>query len=189
MNICVYCSSSAALSREYFDSAAELGTLMARNNHTLVYGGASVGLMGEIARAVRAGNGKIISVMPEAIRSAGVTFEEADEVIYTADLRGRKAVMEERSDAFIALPGGFGTLEELLEVITLKQLKLHDRPIVLINTGGFFNHLLALFETIYEGRFARAAYRGLYAIAAGAAEALDFIERYRPVELEDKWFR
>jgi cytokinin riboside 5'-monophosphate phosphoribohydrolase len=189
MNICVYCSSSAAVPRKYFESAAELGTLMARRNHALVYGGASVGLMGEIAGAVRAGSGSIISVMPEAIRNAGVTFEEADEIIYTAGLRERKAVMEERSDAFIALPGGFGTLEELMEIITLKQLKIHDRPVVLINTGGFYNHLLALFEKIYSDKFAKAIYRDLYQIAPGATEALDFIETYRPVELGDKWFR
>jgi cytokinin riboside 5'-monophosphate phosphoribohydrolase len=189
MNICVYCSSSAAVAPEYFESAAHLGTLMARNNHTLVYGGASVGLMGEIARAVRAGSGRIISVMPEAIRNAGVTFEGADEIIYTAGLRERKAAMEERSDAFIALPGGFGTLEEILEIITLKQLKIHDKPVVLINTGGFYNQLLALFETIYDGRFAKDIYRDLYRTTAEAVEALDFIETYRPVELGDKWFR
>jgi cytokinin riboside 5'-monophosphate phosphoribohydrolase len=189
MNICVYCSSSAAVAAEYFLSAADLGARMAGNNHTLVYGGASVGLMGAVARAVRDANGRIISVMPEAIRNAGVTFEEADEILYTADLRNRKAAMEQRAEAFIALPGGFGTLEELLEVITLKQLRLHNKPVVLINTLGFYDRLLALFETMYEGMFAKDVYRALYKTAADAAEAIEYVETYRPVELGDKWFR
>ncbi len=189
MNICVYCSSSDAVAPVHFETAAALGGLMARRNHALVYGGASVGLMGAVARAVHAGGGSIISVMPEAVRNAGITFEEAGEIIYTGTLRERKAVMEERADAFIALPGGFGTLEEVLEIITLKQLKLNTRPVVFVNTNGFYDPLIDMFETMYEGKFAKSVYRGLYATADGPVGALDYIEKYRPVELESKWFR
>lgn len=188
MNICVYCSSSDAVSPVYFETASGLGRLIARNNHVLVYGGASVGLMGELARAAHAGGGAVISVMPEAVRNAGITFEEAGEIVYTDTLRERKAVMEERADAFIALPGGFGTLEEVLEILTLKQLKLHAKPVAFINTNGFYDPLLDMFEAIYAGKFAKSVFRGLYAIADDAVGALDYIENYRPVELESKWF-
>jgi len=189
MNICVYCSSSDAVAPVYFMTAAELGRLMALGSHALVYGGASVGLMGEIARAVRAGGGNVISVMPEAVRNAGITFEDAGEILYTDTLRERKALMEERADAFIALPGGFGTLGEVLEILTLKQLKLHAKPVVFINTGGFYDPLLDMFEKMYAEKFAKSLFRGLYAIADDAAGALDYIGKYRPVELESKWYR
>lgn len=189
MNICVYCSSSDAVPPAFFEAAAELGCLMARRGHSLVYGGASVGLMGEVARAARANGGKVVSVMPEVVRKAGVTFEEADEIIYTGTLRERKAVMEGRSDAFIALPGGFGTLEEAIEILSLKQLGLHAMPVAFINTCGFYGPLIDLFERMYADRFAKIAFRMLYAITDGAAGALDYIENYRPVELESKLFR
>jgi len=97
--------------------------------------------------------------------------------------------MEERADAFIALPGGFGTLEEVLEILTLKQLKLHAKPVVFINTGGFYDPLLDMFEKMYAEKFAKSLFRGLYAIADDAAGALDYIGKYRPVELESKWYR
>jgi cytokinin riboside 5'-monophosphate phosphoribohydrolase len=189
MNICVYCSSSDAVAPVYVETAAGLGTLMARRSHALVYGGASVGLMGAVARAVRAGGGSVVSVMPEAVRNAGITFEDADEIIYTGTLRERKAVMEERADSFIALPGGFGTLEETIEILTLKQLKLHAKPIAFINTNGFYDPLIVLFEKMYAEKFAKGVSRGLYAITDGAAGALDYIESYRPAEIESKWFR
>lgn len=189
MNICVYCSSSDAVAPAFFEAAAELGRLMAQRGHALVYGGASVGLMGEVARAVRADGGRVISVMPEVVRKADIAFEEADEIIYTGTLRERKAVMEGRSDAFIALPGGFGTLEEAIEILSLKQLGLHAMPVAFINTSGFYGPLIDLFERMYADRFAKSVFRALYAITDGAAAALDYIENYRPVELESKLFR
>ncbi len=186
-SICVYCSSSDAVEPHYFDAARSLGEQVAARGHSLVYGGADVGLMGALARSARQGGARVIGVIPEAIHEKGIAAKEIDELIVTPDLRSRKQAMEERADAFIALPGGFGTLEELLEVVTLRQLQLHAKPIVLLNVDGFYDPLLALFEQLYRGRFAKDAHRRTYAVAAHPAEALDLAEQATP-PLPAKWF-
>ena len=185
--ICVYSSSSNAVSPAYHQAAHELGALIAQHGHTLLYGGSTAGLMGELARAVHAQRGKVIGVIPESIRARGVAYDLADELLITEDLRQRKAVMETRSDAFIALPGGFGTLEEVSEVLTLKQLELHTKPIVLINTLGFYDRLLALYDHFYAEHFAKEQHRVLYYVAPDAACAIEHIETYRPPSVESKW--
>ncbi|MCL4504673.1 MAG: TIGR00730 family Rossman fold protein [Chloroflexi bacterium] len=186
-SICVYSSSSNAIPQAYYQTAAELGALIAQHNHILVYGGSNVGLMGELARAVHQQRGKVVGVIPESIRARGVAYEQADELIVTRDLRSRKAVMETRSDAFIALPGGFGTLEEVIEVLTLKQLQAHDKPIVFLNQLGFYVRLFDLFEQFYAQQFTKSQYRQLYYDAPDAASALAYIESYQPTLLESKW--
>jgi uncharacterized protein (TIGR00730 family) len=186
--ICVFCSSSDAVAPTFFETATELGTLIAGRNYTLVYGGVRVGLMGALARAVHQNGGRVIGVIPGSIRDKGITYETADELVVTRDLRERKAVMEARSDAFVGLPGGFGTLEEILEILTLKQLGLHAKPVVLVNTLGFYDHLVRFFEHIYRERFARPDYRQLYHIAPEAAGVFSYLETYRPVQLQSKWF-
>ena len=186
--ICVFSSSSDAVAPAYFKAACDLGLLIAQHGHTLVYGGSNVGLMGELARAVHTQQGKVIGVIPESIRARGVAYDLADELLVTADLRERKAVMEARSDAFIALPGGFGTLEEVSEVLTLKQLQLHVKPIVLVNTLGFYDRLLALYDHFYTEHFAKEQYRKLYYVAPDVDSALEHIETYQPPHLESKWF-
>jgi uncharacterized protein (TIGR00730 family) len=188
LTICVFSSSSDAVAPAYFKAASELGQRMAEHGHTLVYGGSNTGLMGELARGVHAGKGKVIGVIPESIRARGVAYDLADEMIVTADLRARKAVMENRSDAFIALPGGFGTLEEVSEVLTLKQLQLHVKPVVLVNTLGFYDKLLALYDHFYAEHFAKEQYRKLYYVAPDVASAIEHIETYQPPHLESKWF-
>jgi uncharacterized protein (TIGR00730 family) len=188
LTICVFSSSSDAVAPAYFKAASELGQRMAEHGHTLVYGGSNTGLMGELARGVHAGKGTVIGVIPESIRARGVAYDLADEMIVTADLRARKAVMENRSDAFIALPGGFGTLEEVSEVLTLKQLQLHVKPVVLVNTLGFYDKLLALYDHFYAEHFAKEQYRKLYYVAPDVASAIEHIETYQPPHLESKWF-
>jgi hypothetical protein len=187
-SICVFCASSDAVDACYFDAAAELGAEIARRNYNLVYGGTSVGLMRAVAHAVHAGGGHVIGIIPEAIRDMGIAYETADELIVTRTMGERKAKMHERSQAFVVLPGGFGTLEEFFEVLTLRQLKYHDKPIVLLNVNAFFNPLLELFEHLYAGRFARAEHHSLYHVASTAAGALEYLEAYRPVAHADKWF-
>ena len=155
---------------------------------SLVYGGGRVGLMGVLARAVHAHGGKVVGVIPDFLRAKEVAYEEADELIVTRDLRERKAIMESRSDAFVALPGGFGTLEEILEILTLKQLATHAKPVVFLNAQGFFDPLLALFEQLYREQFAKEETRAHYHVASAAHEALDHIERYQPPEPVAKWF-
>ncbi len=186
--ICVYCSSSEALEPSYYQAAQELGILMARQNCTLVYGGGKIGLMGALARAIHEHGGKIIGVIPQALKEKELAYEACDELIVTKDLRDRKAIMETRADAFVALPGGFGTLEEVFEILTLKQLQFHLKPIVLMNTNGFFDHFVRLCEHIYQERFAKPDSRQLYHITPNTAGIFSYLNTYQPPQLQSKWF-
>lgn len=185
-NICVYCSSSDALDPGFYAAAEALGAAIARQGHALIYGGGKTGLMGAVARAVQAGGGTVIGVIPEALLAH--VYSPADEIITTRDMRERKAVMEMRADAFVGMPGGFGTLEEVLEVLTLKQLRFHDKPIVLMNTLGYYDHLVKLFEHIFEQRFAKTDNRQLYHVSPDANGVLAYIDSYQPPEMPAKWF-
>jgi len=186
--ICVYCSSSEALAPSYFAAATEFGALLAQRKYTLVYGGGRIGLMGAVARAVHQHGGKVIGVIPQSLQDKEVGYNGADELVITKDLRDRKAIMEARADAFVALPGGFGTLEELLEVLTLKQLQFHTKPIILVNTNHFYDHFIQLCEHIYAERFAKPDSRRLYHLAPDPASVFSHLETYAPPQLESKWF-
>ena len=144
--ICVYCASSDAVDAAYGEAAEALGHLMGDRGDTLVYGGGTIGLMGILARATQSRGGHVVGVIPESLRTKELAYEEADELVVTPDLRTRKHEMDVRADAFIALPGGFGTLEEVVEVLTLKQLHLHDKAIVFLNTDEFWTPLFELFD-------------------------------------------
>lgn len=189
MNICVFSSSSNAIHDVYFHEAEKLGKLIATERHTLINGGANVGLMEAVTIAASKAGAKTIGIIPERLISRSLASENSHEVVVTSDMQDRKARMRDISDAFIALPGGFGTLEEILEVITLRQLSYHTKPIVFINTNGFFNNLFKQFEVSYNEMFAKEIYRELYFIAKNAEEALKFISEYTPVELDNKWFK
>lgn len=185
--VCVYAASSESLAPHFFAAAEELGSSLAARGLTLVYGGGKVGLMGACARAVHAGGGRVVGVIPAYLRTVELAYEGADELIETTDLRERKATMEARADAFIALPGGFGTLEETLEVLTLKQLRQHAKPIVFLNTAGFFDPLLEMFNRLYAGRFTRPENAGLYHVAATPHDALAHLASYEPRPLTGQW--
>jgi len=185
--VCVYCSSSNAVDECYFDAARELGVGIAERGHSLVYGGASVGLMHAVAQSALHAGARVTGVIPETIHERGLAADGLHELVVTPDLRTRKHVMDERADAFIALPGGFGTLEELLEALTLRQLRVHQKPVVLLNVGGFYDPLTALFESLYQGNFARDEHRHAYLVAQTASEALDQVVE-PPKQLTDKWF-
>ena len=186
-DICVYASSSDAVEPVFFETADRLGRLLGQKGYGLVYGAGQVGLMGKLADGAREEGGRIIGVIPEALNLKGVVYEHCDELIVTADMRKRKDEMDKRADAFIALPGGFGTLEELLEVITLKQLHYHDRAIVILNTAGFYDALIAQFEVSITRRFAKEQCRKLYTVCDTPESAVGHIENYRPPVLENKW--
>lgn len=187
-NVCVYCSSSDRVDRAYFAVAERMGDLLAARSHLLVYGGGRVGLMGALARAVHEGGGRVFGVIPEALKAAeGIAYELADDLVVTETMQERKAMMYRKADAFVVLPGGFGTLEEFLEVLTLKQLRYHDKAIVLVNTGGFYDPLLALFEHLFRERFARTQHRNLYHLAGTPEDALAYVEAYRPAAAHSKW--
>lgn len=187
-NICVFSSSSDAVAPVYLEAAAELGKLLAQGGYTLVYGAGSVGLMGQMARAIHAHGGKIIGVIPEALKRKEVCYFQSDELIVTETMRQRKQAMDERADAFVIMPGGFGTLEEMFEILTAKQLHYHSRAIVFVNTNGFFDELLSLFERFYREAFAKSLYRDYYHVVATPAAALDYLQNYRPPVAQDKWF-
>ena len=187
-SICVFCSSSDAVAREYFAAAAEFGVALANRGLTLVYGGGQVGLMGAVARAVHQHKGKVIGVIPGYLRTRELAYEASDELLVTPDLRARKAAMEERADAFVALPGGFGTLEEILEVLTLKQLGRHHKPIVFLNTEGFFDPLLVQFEKLFAERFTKADYRSYYHVAPTVTDLFRRLDAGEPAPVVTTWF-
>ncbi len=178
MRICVYCSSSEEIPRPYFELARRLGQEMARRGHELVYGGGNVGLMGEVARAVKAGGGRVYGVMPRALLDYEIGFEQADELVITETVRERKALMDARAEAFLALPGGPGTLEELLEIITLKQLGYHRKAIVIVNGFDYYAPLLEQLYKAVRERFARPSLLELFHVEREPEPALDYIEAY-----------
>ena len=189
LSIAVYCSASDAVPDPYFAEATELGRLIARHGHSLVYGGCRVGLMGTVARSVIENGGRVCGVIPEAIHARGLSLDECHELVVTPDMPVRKTTMEDRADAFIALPGGAGTLEEMFQVINLKQLQYHIKPVVLINTEGFYDKLLEFIDHLYEHRFARPELKHLYHVAPHASAALDYLHAYTPPgEVVGKWF-
>lgn len=187
-SICVYSSSSDAIEPAFFKAAEELGKLIAQEENTLIYGGGNIGLMGALARSVQAHGGRVVGVIPEFMLDFGVAYKTADELILTSDMRERKAIMEARAESFIGLPGGFGTLEELLEIITLKQLGRHHKPIVFLNVNGYYDPLVAMFDHICEHRFAKSNNKELYHVAPEPRDALDYITSYEAPAMPVKWF-
>lgn len=187
MNVCVFSASREDLKPAYIESARSLGALMAARHWGLVFGGGMQGLMGHCARAVHEGGGRVIGVIPERLNRPGVTYEAADELIVTRTLRERKHEMDRLSGAFVALAGGFGTLEEVVEAIALKQLGYHNRPIVFLNTERFYTPLLAFFEHQVRENFVKREYLDLFAVADTAEAAIAIIAEYTPEPVPDKY--
>ncbi len=186
--LAVYCSSSDAIKSVYFEHAQDMGTLLAANHWDLVYGGGMIGLMGQVAQSLKTASGRTIGVVPEALHIDGVVNTIDDELIITKDMHTRKAKMIELADGFIGLAGGFGTLEEMLEVMTLKQLGYHQKPIVFLNTDHYYGGLFDMFEHIYAEQFAKQEYRQLYHVAETPADVVAYLQAYQPPNLPDKWF-
>ena len=153
--LCVYCGSGPGRDPAYIAAARELGTAMAGSGIGLVYGGGSNGLMGEVARTVIAAGGHVTGIIPEFLAVRERMMTEVNDLVVTANMHERKMTMFERSDGFVALPGGIGTLEELVEICTWAQLGQHAKPIVVCNIAGYWNPLLALFQHMREENFVR----------------------------------
>ena len=188
-SICVYSSSSDAVDPAYFELATALGAAIARRGDRLVFGGSNTGLMGVVARAVKDHGGEVVAVILKAMQGTPYVFDRADEIVTTKDLRARKAEMEARADAFLALPGGLGTLDELIEILAAKQLQFHQKPLVLVSFKGFYEPLAVFFEHLFRERFASAEHhRHLYHLAADVEEALSYIDAYAPSPFPVKWF-
>jgi len=188
MNVCVFASSSDAVDRAFRDAAADLGRRLGRAGHGFLFGGGGVGLMGEAARAAKEAGARVTGVIVDFMNAAGLAWPGCDELRVTATMAERKSLLESLAGAYVALPGGFGTLDELAQVITLAQLGLAEKPIALLNTAGFYDPLAGFFAQLFERKFAKAASAGLYRIVGTPAEAVDYIEGWKPGPKVRKWF-
>lgn len=188
MNICVFSSSSNAIADVYVREAIDLAKLIGQSGHCLINGGSNVGTMDVITREAKKNGAQTIGIIPEKLRDFNLASDHAHEIIVSEGMMDRKFKMREMADAFIALAGGFGTLEEILEVITLKQLGYHNKAVVFINTNNFYDDLFRQFDKSYQEKFAKENYRKLYFIAENSVQAMDYILNYEPEETVNKWF-
>ncbi|KAJ1263848.1 hypothetical protein BS78_09G218500 [Paspalum vaginatum] len=182
--ICVFCGSNAGRRKVYADAALELGHELVRRGVNLVYGGGSIGLMGVIAQTVRDGGCHVLGVIPKALMPIEISGESVGEVKVVADMHQRKAEMARQSEAFIALPGGYGTMEELLEMITWCQLGIHDKPVGLLNVDGYYDPLLALFEKGAAEGFINPDCKQIFVSAPTAGELLTKMEQHTRLHQE-----
>ena len=186
--LCVYCSSSDRLDPKYNTAAADLGREMVVRGWGLVYGGGKTGLMGAVARAVKESGGRVVGVIPEFMKVRELAYDEADELVTVVTLRERKLLMETRADAFLTLPGGFGTLEESMEILTLRQLDVVKKPCVFFNQDGFYDDLIRLFERMLRDKFFKPSNMALFRVATTVPEIFTQIAAASGVQAESKWF-
>lgn len=187
MNVAVFCASSDRVEADCKEAARRLGTGIAGRGWDLFYGGTNCGLMRIVAEATLTGGGKVTGIIPRCIEARGVAAANVTELLVVEDMKERKHLMREQADAFVALPGGWGTLEEITEVITLKQLGVHRKPIVFVNTGGFYDAFWKFIEQAAGRGVISDAYRGLYRVVSAPEEALEYIESYRPENVRPKY--
>ena len=174
--ICVFCASSSTLEQKWLDLATRTGAEIAARGHSLVSGGGCVGMMGAVADGARSGGAHTLGVIPQSLVDLEVADPASDELIVTDDMGARKNLMIERSDAFVTLPGGLGTLDELFEVWTTATLDLHEKPIVLLDPEGFYDGLLAWLDQLADTAFVRSAALERVIVAKSIGSALDAVE-------------
>ncbi len=180
-SITVDCSSSTNLDPVHYDAGKHLGRAIAARGWQLIYGGTRIGLMKELADAARNAGARVIGVTPKLMVDEGIGDDVADELLITDNMRDRKAIMEQRGDAFIALPGGLGTLEEIFEIIVGRSLGCHNKPIVLLNIAGYYDPMLAMIEHGITAHFIRPKARKLFHATADIDDALAHIDsHFRP---------
>ncbi len=184
--VCVYCASSTRIPAAYVQLAADVGTELARRGHSLVSGGGDLSCMGAVARAARAGGAHTLGVIPAALLELEVGDRDADELVVVSDMRERKGLMDARSDAFLTLPGGIGTLEELFEVWVARSLGLHDKPVVVLDADGLYAPLRQQVDVMAERGLVRPEALEALQWATSVGEALDLVEAglARPVHLQ-----
>jgi uncharacterized protein (TIGR00730 family) len=179
-NICVFCGSSAGNDPAFAKAARELGHLIADRDMTLVYGGGNVGLMGAVADAALEKNARVIGIIPHSLEQKEVAHRTLTELHIVRTMHDRKRMMAERADSFVALPGGFGTLEEIFEVITWAQLGIHQNPCAFLNVSGFFNGLIQYLDHAVDAELLKPEYRQMLLIDTDAVRLLDAIQAYKP---------
>ena len=185
--ICIYCSSSKHLPEKFYEISRQLGEKIGRNNYNMVYGGTVVGMMGVIADTASKFGAEVTGVIPERIESFGLKHPSLAKVVVTKDMRERKATMEKLADAFIAMPGGFGTFEEVFEILVAKQLGYHDNPVIFMNFDNYYSNLFKMFDTIYQNKFAKEETKTLYHISDNLDEMFEYLKTYEPEEFVLKW--
>ena len=183
MNICVYGAASDTIDKSYILAGEELGKKMAQRGHSLVYGAGATGMMGAVSRGVEEKGGTVTGVVPEFFTNEEVLNLDCTELIRTKTMRERKQIMEERSDAFIVTPGGIGTFEEFLEILTLKQLNRHNKPIVLFNVNGFYDSVVLMLDEAIKGNFINVECKEMYPSFSDVDELLYYIENYEKMDL------
>jgi len=177
-NICIFASSSDHIDRCFFKAAYELGIEIGNNGYNIVYGGSTLGLMGEITSAASSRGSDITGIMPERLYNMGISSGDCTKFILTKGMRERKEKMDKLSFALIALPGGFGTLEELSEMIVQKQLGYSNKPIVIYNINGYYDKLISFFDSIIDKNFASKVSNKLFFVTSDPKEAINYIKNY-----------
>ncbi len=180
MRVCVFASSSSRINSEYADAASELGVLLARAGTEVVFGGGGIGLMGKLADTIIENNGTITGVIPSFMKDQGWDHSDVNEMIITSDMGERKKQMFAMADAVVALPGGVGTLEELTEAITLKQLGLFRGPVIILNTLNFYKSLIDFFEHMVSENFLRFEHKEIWEVAGTPEEVMTILARNDP---------
>lgn len=175
-NICVYCASSSKIGSKYFETAKQLGAILAQKGLRLIYGGGSVGVMGVLADSVLGAGGKVTGVIPQFMIDAAWQHDGLTELVITDSMHERKEKMASLGDAAVALPGGVGTLEELLEVITWKQLGIYTKPIVIVNVDGYYDYLIAQLQQAADELFMRPQHLKMWTVVESADQVLEAIE-------------
>lgn len=177
MNICVFGAASSEIDQKYIEDVELMAETLAKNGHSLVFGAGGQGLMGAAARGFKKGGAKITGVIPTFFKEAQVEaiYEECDELIYTDTMRERKAIMEDNADAFVIVPGGIGTFEELFEVLTLKQLGRHSKPIAIYNCGGYYDKMESMLNTSIDEGFVRHTCREIYSYVDNIDELTKYL--------------
>jgi uncharacterized protein (TIGR00730 family) len=184
--VCVYCGSSAGFDPVYKSAAVELGTFLAAENIGLVYGGGNIGLMGALADATLAGGGEVIGIIPHHLIALEVGHRQLTSLIAVDSMHARKHQMADLSDGFIALPGGIGTAEELLEVFTWLQLGIHAKPVGVLNIHGYFDHLLQFLAHMEQSGFLKRAHREMLIVDCSPASLLDQLRGFVPARIDKR---
>jgi hypothetical protein len=186
-NVCVFCASSANIDERYLEAARELGRLLAQEGWRCVNGGGAVGLMGAVTDGALDAGGQVTGVIPKFMVDNGWCYDRLEDVIVTADMHQRKYMMSEMADAVIAMPGGVGTLEELLETLTWRQLGLVKVPVIILNTLGYYDQLIAMLDHAIDEGFMKPSHAQLWTVAETPAEAIAMLENVKPVSFESKY--
>ena len=185
-SICIYCGSSLGHDSRFRESAAKLGRLIAEAGVELVYGGGNIGLMGVAADAALTSGGRVTGVIPNDLKRAEIAHQGLHELIVVGSMHERKRAMFERADAFVALPGGPGTLDEIIEIITWRQLRLHGKPVIIVDDGGYWQPLIELIDHTIAHGFARDTMRGLFTVVSDVEDVLPAIARHPTPHIADR---